>query len=100
MAKGDMVNLLVAFSGSYAYYQPAAGVEVMFLSVATNNDSNIWRTDGVVSSGNIIWTNLNYTGGAGASGAVNMKFGATNGVYVGVYGSTKTHTGLTGVQTK
>ena len=100
MAVGDLVNVFGANSGGYLYYQPASGVETIILSVATQNDSNIFRLDGTTSTSAMAWSNLSQSGGAGSAGANNMKFGATNSVYIGVYASSKTHNSFTGIQTK
>jgi len=97
MAVGDLVVIIQSSTASYSYYQPAAGVEVMITAVTNNNSSAIFRTDGIVATSDIIWSDLG--GGSASNNALNMKFGVTNSVYMGIFG-TKTYHNFCGIQIK
>ena len=101
MAVGDVVSVIQASTANYSHYQPAAGVEVMILAVASQNDTYVWRANGVIGDSDLPWLNLNFTstGGAASIGAVNMKWGVTNSVYMGIYG-VKSYHGFSGIQIK
>ncbi len=97
MAVGDLVAVIQSSTANYSYYQPAAGVEVMITSVSINNSSSIFRTDGIILTTDIPWADL--SGGGPAAGAVNMKWGVTNSVYMGIY-ATKVNHSFSGIQIK
>jgi len=95
MARGDIINgAAVVPAGSYLYYQPAAGVEVMIFGWAAQltGYGEIGIYDGVRHA----------IAGAGNDGRLAMKLGITNSVYLAIKNTYTTSLQLaySGVQTK
>ena len=81
MAIGDIVNGIIATFGSYVYFQPAANVEIMILSVGGKAVANAGLSNGVTDAP------LEVADGSYNRGS-NCKIGITNTNYLTLYGST------------
>ena len=86
MAAGDVVSQLNVGSATVSSFQPAAGVEVMFLFASASNTSWIGLYDGTNLAINDKFTGL-------------VKLAVNNTLYLAHY-ATSTNGGVSGIQIK
>ena len=92
MVVGDIINAITTQVVNYAYFQPAATVEVIILAVPTASTSYFFLYDGVTQGA---WTNAE-SASTGGVNPTNMKIGITNTNYFGLYnlGPASSYTGI------
>jgi hypothetical protein len=94
MAVGDVINAIPAQVANYSYFQPAAGVEIMILSLSSATNNHYFLYNGTNQGA---WTNTDVS--AGSKEPTNMKIGITNTNYLAIY-NTGAYGQYTGIQIK
>tara|TARA_R110002110_G_scaffold116748_1_gene288414 strand:+ start:54 stop:359 length:306 start_codon:yes stop_codon:yes gene_type:complete len=97
MAVGDVINYISpSGAGTFVYYQPAAGVEIMVTATVGISSGRYRLYNGAINAEQV-WTTGTTSGNAVSQSTT--KIGITNSIYLGIWADSGAP-GFTGIQIK